>query len=383
MPRKGKPLRLKTIDDDAPPAAPVVRLRNRETESREEPEQNPVRLGAHPAERQASGPETEPLVSRRLDLPSREDLELRTHQPGIEALIEIDNANPDALEQNWGEETAARQPIPWGWFVLLGLIIAGALVWSLTRVKDAEAQSEIIRMETDSALVEDQKQEQEATRLIERIDQKLKMFFAATSVESLIGMVRHPERVGPLMIDHYSKHPLSPSPLKRTRSLQPLTINDLTHFWVASVELADGSKRNLILEITANGSPRIDWETLVCHQPMDWDDFVRERPEGESLDFRVYFELDHLFSHEFSDPDRWACFRLTALDSEETLFGYVPADSPELPELIGLLQANGGQRVSAILRLHIPQGLASRRGVVIEKLVSTRWIYVNPPDPES
>jgi hypothetical protein len=116
---------------------------------------------------------------------------------------------------------------------------------------------------------------------------------------------------------------------------------------------------------------------------MAWDEFVRERPAGHSMDFRVYVERDHFFSHEFADPNRWACFRLTALDSEETLFGYISTDSAELPKLAGLLDGGGGTRASVVLRLHIPEGLASRRGVVIEKLIAPRWIYLDPPDQES
>jgi hypothetical protein len=196
-------------------------------------------------------------------------------------------------------------------------------------------------------------------------------------------MVRHPERVGPLMHAYYAKHPVSPGLLRRIRSLQPLTLDNRADFWMASVELADGSRRELIFEITGTLTPLIDWETLVCHQPMAWDDFVNERPAGQSLDFRVYVEPDHFFSHEFADADRWACFRLTALDSEETLFGYLAKDSPELPKLASLLEGGGGTRASAILRLHVPEGLASRRGVVIEQLISPRWIYLDPPDPES
>jgi hypothetical protein len=382
MRREEKPVRLRTVDDDAPPAAPVVRLRNRETAARGN-EEKPVRLGAHPLDPPTTGPGAQAEVSRRLDLPSREELELRTHQPGIEALIENEASNPDALEQNWGDESGARQPIPWGWFVLLGMIIAGALTWSLTRVKEAENQSDLIRIETDTVLVDEQQEEMEATQLIERIENTLKRFFAANSVESQTRMVRHPERVGPLMHAYYAKHPVSPGPLRRIRSLQPLTLDNRADFWMASVELADGSRRELIIEITADQSPLIDWETLVCHQPMAWDEFVHERPAGESMDFRVYVEHDHFFSHEFADANRWACFRLTALDSEETLFGYLAKDSPELPKLAGLLEGGGSTRASVILRLHVPEGLASRRGVVIEQLISPRWIYLDPPDPES
>lgn len=91
-------------------------------------------------------------------------------------------------------------------------------------------------------------------------------------------------------------------------------------------------------------------------------------------------EPDHFYSHEFADSDQWTCFRLTALNSEETLFGYARVDSPEAAEILRQVQLNRGGGVSLILRLVVPDGLASRRGVVIEKVRNARWIYLDPPD---
>ena len=372
MPREEKPVRLRPVDDEAAPA-PVVRLSNRETEASGR-DNKPVQLKLH------KGEELPNQVSRRLDVPSREELELRTHQPGIEALIETDSFNPDALEQQWGEEAVNRNPIPWGWFVLLGLLLAAALIWSLTRVKEGETQVEQVRVTTESALVDEQQEIEEATLLIERIEGALRRYFAGSTVESLARQVRHPQRVVPLMRAHYPSSGVATVPLRSIRMLQPLTLDNRGNFWMASVILADGSTHNLVLEIDPTGRPLIDWETLVCHQPMPWDEYVRQRPTGTSMDFRVYLERDNFHSHEFADSNRWASFRLTALDSEETLFGYVAVDSDELPKLLALLDADPGRRVSVILRLLIPEGLSSRRGVVIEKLLSPRWIYLESPD---
>ena len=80
------------------------------------------------------------------------------------------------------------------------------------------------------------------------------------------------------------------------------------------------------------------------------------------------------------NAERWTCFRLTALNSDETLFGYAPAGSAEAQALLRLTSLNGGQPATLLLRLGIPEGLLSRRGVVIERLLSTRWLYLDPPD---
>jgi len=121
----------------------------------------------------------------------------------------------------------------------------------------------------------------------------------------------------------------------------------------------------------------------VCFQPMPWDDFARQRPTGEAWDFRVYAQPDNFYSHEFADSNQWVCFRLMAPDSEQALFGYARVGSAAAVELLDLVQSGGGGKVSVILRLGVPEGLKSRRGVVIEKVVSPRWLYLDPPDSGS
>ena len=374
MAREDKPLRLRTVDDETEEAVPVVRLKNRETEARER-DAKPVRLGAAEADPDAP--------SRRLDLPSREEIELRTHQPGIELLIEPEIANPDLVEENWGEATVRRNPIPWGWFALIGLTITGAVIWSLTRVEKADEQLNQIREATHSVLVDEEKEELEAAQLVDRIERQLRAWFSAGSVDLLAGMVRHSERVLPLMKEYYRDKPVFSAKLKSIKVMQPLTLDNRGNFWMASVVLEDNRTRNLIVEIDEDGRPRVDWETFVCHQPMSWDEFVTQRPTGSSMDFRVYVERDSFYSHEFADSDQWTSFRLTALDSEETLFGYAHAGSDESKAIEQLIRQNPAGRATLILRLSIPEGLASRRGAVIEKLVNARWLYLEPPDTGS
>lgn len=371
MAREHKPVQLRPIDDEAAkPAAAVIRLQNPATAGQER-DAKPIRLTLH-------GGESD--VSQRLELPTREDVELRSHQPGIDAIIETTPVNPDLLEQNWGTNSSRRHPIPWGWFALICVAIISAVAWSLTRVEKADVKAEQIRIETQSSLVDEARETREASELIDRIDKTLRDFFDANSVDAQARLVRHPERVTPLMRRYYANKPVFTGRVRTIKSLQPLTLENHGNFWMSMVVLSNSQTRHLILEIQASGEPRIDWETMVCDQPMKWDDFVAQRPSGRSLDFRVYVERDNLYSHEFKDTTRWVCFRLTAPESVETLFGYAPANSELAQTLTKLLEKNPTHQTSLILRLGIPQGLQSRRGVVIEKLLNKRWLYLEPPD---
>ncbi len=366
MAREDKRVELKPVDDTPEPEVAVIRLESDETRQRAKP----VRLGV---------PETETGVSQRLDVPAREEYETRTHQPGIEALIENEAVDPNFLEQDWGSESTRHKSTPWGWFVLIGLILASGAIWSLSGVKKSEVKAAEIRVAADTSIDQEAKEELEASQLIDRMEAVTRKFFATTSVDALARLSRHPERVRPLMESYYGGKPIPPQQLTRPPLLQPLTMDNRANFWMGSVDLADKTKRNLIIEILGDGEPRIDWETLVCYQPMKWDTFATERPAGKSMDFRVSMERDNFFSHEFADATQWNCFRLTALNSDETLFGYTKVGDEISNSLLALIQQNRGRRTAVILRLNIPEGIQSRRGVVIEKMLSPRWLYINPP----
>ncbi|MEO6473598.1 hypothetical protein [Luteolibacter sp.] len=371
MAREEKRFELRPVDEEADVRPPVViRLESEETLQRAKP----ARLGVPPVENK---------LPQRLDLPSRDQVEMRTHQPGIEALIETDAGNPDLLEANWGAQSSHHRSIPWGWFVLIGLLLAGGVVWSLSRVNESDDKAHEIRIAAENVLIDDEKEDREAAKLIDTIHDTTRKFFDATTIDSLLKFVRQPDRVRPLMERYFADKPVASHHLREFRMLQPLTLENHGNYWMATVELDNRDRSNLLLEIMPSGEALVDWETLVCYQPMKWDDFATKKPRGASMNFRVYVEQDNFFSHEFADSDRWNCFRLTALDSDETLFGYVHSDSPLSQELIEQLQRNNGHKASMILRLVIPEGIQSHSGVIIEKLMSPRWLYMNPPESGS
>jgi len=368
MAREYKPVELRPVDDGTAQPAAVVRIENRATEGLEK-DSVPIRLG--PAE--PTG------VHHRLDLPTREDSELRTYQPGIESIIELEGVAMEQLEEYWGDDSTGRNPIPWGWFALIGLTIAGAALWALTSVQDADVQAIQIRSATASALIKDAKEELAARQLIDRIHHTLTDFFNATSVEALVPVVRQAERVAPLMHRYYAARPLSLKPLQAVSLLEPLTLDNYANFWLASVVLADHSTRDVIVETTDSGAARIDWETAVCYQPMNWDDFIAHRPAGSAMEFRLNVEPDNYYNHEFGDSKRWKCFRLTATGSEQSLYGYAPAGSTAAQDIQRQIEHNGGHKTALILRLRFAPAQHSPNGVVLEKLLSPRWIYVTPP----
>lgn len=345
-----------------------------------------IRLGAKEAaaaEKGTRGMKRNPEpASHRLHVPKRDEFETRSHQPGIEALIEQTTANPDHLEQSWGENVARENRIPWGWFALIGLILAGGVIWSLQGVRQGETKAEQVKAEAEISKNEEAEEVRQASELIESIDATTASFFQAKDISDLLPLVRQPERVKPLMEKYYREHPLTPATVERGRILDPVTLGQNANFWRKSVSLTDGEVRNLIIEITPSGEPKVDWETYVCYQPMAWDKYALDRPQGR-LDFRVYITPDNFFSHEFADSTQWDSFRLTAADSDETLFGYTPKGGELSEKIMELMKETNGEARPMLLRLSVPPEVQSRRGVRIESIRSPLWIYVDPPETGS
>lgn len=367
MARDERPVRLRPVDEESEPAPDVIRLVNLETEA----SGHPVRLVPE-AKFLEPGP--------RLELPSKEEVDLRTHQPSVEVLLDAMEGSLENIEEEWEEAPEKSHPVPWGWFVLVALCVVSAVVWSLMNVKKAEKEIKETRQESISLLDAEEEEERAALKLVDRVDAVARACFVSTSVQELLRHMRQPERVGPMMRDFYQTRPVFTAQVKAMKEIVPLTLGNRGNFMRVAVLLANGEKRNLIVELLESGEPKIDWETMVGYQPMPWTEFAIKRPKGESMDFRVVLSQDNLYSHEFADSSKWSCFKLIASDSEETLFGYAPRGGDLEQAILETIRSNDGRPTSLILRLMVPEGIQSRRGVVIEKLMSSRWIYIEPPD---
>lgn len=401
MPRETKPPAVKPVDDAIEPDKPVVRLVKDEVTLADEDivrlEGNQVRVIKDDIIREERIMRLEkdeivlkvvrervkapPVPEARLEVPDTSDAEAkRSHEPGVEAIIEAPAVDSLTGEAVWGKDEI-RRPLPWGWFVLLALILAGAVAWSVHTILEAREVIIQERQEIVTALAESEATDEELADNLERLNASVRAYCEARTMEELAGVVRHRERVWPLMRDFYQRTPFQRLGYQRYRSVQATLLDSGKPFWIASVDIGDGSAKQLLVEEVGDGVFKVDWETAVTYQPMSWDDYALDRPADTLLDFRVAVVEDNFFSHEFADSNRWASFRLTVPGSTEFLWGYAPREGETEQLLRRVLEAGGpGRPANMILRLGLPAGMASRRGVVIDKVLSTRWVFIVPPE---
>lgn len=368
MAREDKRVELRPVDDTTP-----------------ETEETIIRLGKgdeHTTKVVRVPVPIQPETSHRLDLPDRESHEGPSQEPGMEALLDVYDANRDLLEHGWAAKAEEHKHIPWGWFVLIGVVIVGTLGWSLTHMRKGQAKVQEVQATTENLIKEEAKEEEAANRLLEDMDKVSAQFLEATSIDELLKVSRFPDRVRPLMEKYYSDKGVTPSEVERPRMLRPLTLDRYANFWMKSLEIKGGEMKNLILEVDDEGVPKVDWETFVCYQPMGWEEYAETRPQGSSMVFRVYTEKDDFFSHEFADEETWNCYRLTTRESQEPLYGYAKKGSEIAAEIDFYVSRNGGKPAALILKLSLAEGLKSRRGMEIEKVMAPRWIYVTAPAGE-
>lgn len=369
--------KLRVIEDEDVPAESVIRL------GKEKPEKAPAqRLQQDPVPTVRPVPEPRPVVpeaASRLESVTREHFEGRSVEPGVEAIYDPQTTQ-ETIEQPWGGQEKQVSGIPYGWFVLIGLLVAGGGIWSILKMKEGEKKVTVAHETVREKVVQAEKEEADARELVDEVETVVRNYLAADTLEKITPLIRQPERVRPLIEKTWQTEPKKAAKFLRLKMFQPANIEGKP-FWVVSAEVADGPAENLLLEQTGDAEVKVDWETHVCYQPMAWGDFIVARPSDQSYDFRVFVMRDSFYSHEFSDSSKWRSFRLTTKNSVEHLFGYVAAGSEMAKQLDDACAGSPRNMASAILRLRFLPEAGSPRGVVIEKMVAPRWVYaVEPSD---
>ena len=149
------------------------------------------------------------------------------------------------------------------------------------------------------------------------------------------------------------------------------------------------SRRNGLMSVAfrrdAEGHVRLDWESLVGHSAMTWQEF-REKRVSEPALFRGYIIKDDYFNFEFTDEKKYRSFRVFSPDGAWALSAFCEKDSPEgraLEKLFAALEApkagpsaTGAAPVKHLpvsLRLAFPEKAQSDHCVWIREIVGGQW----------
>lgn len=331
----------------------------------------------------------------RLDAPKRVVIEKKEalsedrampHMMGEAEKVEEAKAKSIDPEQAWLDEAEEKdvRSVPMGWFVLLGLVLAGVLFWVVRQNMVADSSPEGVEAEStpiveDGELplsrIEEMEKKAKAKEHFEEMERVIAAFLGAKSVEERAKYVRDPERVLPLMEDYYSRHELQSFEYDGVEEYHVISLNNFP-FLALSVGVKEGTDKPILIEDGKAGM-KVDWEAVVCYQPTDVGSFI-ENKVTEPTDLRVYARRDLFYAFDFADEKKYACFQLSFRDSDHTIFGYVERGTPVYQEFQKMFRGGNMKQTSAlILSVAFEPGSRAPRSVKIHDLVSRLWAY--PP----
>ena len=320
---------------------------------------------------------------------SKADEEVAVLQPDDESLAIAKMLNPDVSQIIYGETDDDTEALwgritnmpPLGWLILAGLILCGIGIWATFNLLKARPVIEAAKLEKNEHLIDIEKEHKEDKKILLNMEDSVRGYLAADSLEKILPFVRHQDRVKPLMEHYYSQHNFEPDDFKNFSRIRSMGLENQP-FVYGKVSLTDGSTRKLLIEELTDGSFRVDWESDVCYQPMEWDQYIKSRP-FQATDMRVKITPDTFYAYEFKDESRFQCYRITTRNSDQHLFGYALKSSPAAKAINKLMQKSqqhgGGKNEPMILRLSFPEKTNSKKCVWIDALLAPRWTYVDPP----
>ncbi|MES2981406.1 MAG: hypothetical protein V4727_03750 [Verrucomicrobiota bacterium] len=312
----------------------------------------------------------------RLEVKDRSELKFRTHEPKLEEWAGQEDAT---LEDEWNTHKEPTR-VHMGFWISIGLIFLAGIGWLVFEITHLKKQQITAKADIVSEKEREEQAERDALQTIATIKDAVRQFYGAKSVDEMSKYVRETKRVRPMMLGFYSKNPIVASEVVTFVDMNPLTIGSRGGFWVVLTKLSSGVDGKLVVEVNSPTDAKVDWETHVCAQPMDWERFVKDRPAGYRGDFRVYVEREDFYNYEFADSEKYQAFKLTALNSYEAIHGYALRDEQTFRVIDELLTQNKNQKVPVMLRLYLQEGLQSKSGVLIEEIVAPRWLLMNSPE---
>lgn len=338
-----------------------------EQEGTPAPDQEVVRL---------PGPESGPgqQLDTPLSLMGEEKVRMQVDRE-LKPMEEME-ADPEAAAEELGvawdfDERESEKTTPMGWLVLIGVLLLvmglGGL-FMLIRGEKAVTEKNVVKEEVRM------KQDGDAEKLLERVEQVTRKYLAATSVEEKSRYVRHRARVLPLMREYYRRHELTSARFEAVGDIKPTQVENYPFFVIDGMVEGKSDARLLLVEDCADGELRFDWESEVSYQPMAISDYLEKKPT-EAMDFRVNAALDTFYGYEFSDKERYQSLKLTFRDEDEFLFGYIEKGSAHGRGLTALLGNRKGQ-LPLRLRLRFLPDTGSRRSVLVEKVLASSWIQI-------
>lgn len=316
---------------------------------------------------------TDPALQRKEDAPVRVRKDWRREKAVADLTAwETGEGKPVVrLPGRWS------RTLRWSMTALAGLgvlALAAVLIRMIIAANNTETAS-VGELEGPPALLEDMA----VVDYREEVWEAVVNFTRASTPEEMLPLIRERERVEPLLRAWYAKKPEALNPFEPRRKPEFAELKAVRNFVVFSLELPDYSRHPIALEKTPEGF-LVDWESYAVYSEMPWEELQNERPTAPVL-VRAIMEPVEFLPMNGVDPTTHRCFRLTAPNSEETFYAYLPLGGKMHQDIVKSMLPMPGMRpptsLHAVLRVRYPEENASRKQVLITDYLIKGWVLRN------
>jgi hypothetical protein len=206
-----------------------------------------------------------------------------------------------------------------------------------------------------------------------QITQAVAAFFSAKDVLGKLPYVRNPERVRPLMENYYQREPLNQFKWRDVGKMARLDEPGYRFGYVQAL-FEDATPASLLIEETAQGEYRIDWESLVRYGELSWKDFLQIHPTHPKL-MRLIASRPEGSNSESTA----AVVELRHPVEAGTVLGTFDRTDPKYAPLLEQLEQRAWKDVPVTLRLCYPRPPESNEklNVQIASVEGKGWVILD------
>ncbi len=207
-----------------------------------------------------------------------------------------------------------------------------------------------------------------------QIEQSLRGFFEAASMDQQLVYARDPQRVRPLMENYYRNHPHTPLEWKHLGWILPVEEPGYRLGYAQAV-FNNAEPVSLIIEEMDNGTFRVDWESSVRYGDIDWEEFIKTQPSAPKL-FRVIASKPQNIPPE-APPMGSEMLEIKHPDDNDVIYAYFDRKDPKFQPLLQQLQTGNWKDVPLTLRLCFPGPTGSGKNARIAEVEGKGWLILH------
>ena len=192
-------------------------------------------------------------------------------------------------------------------------------------------------------------------------------FFAATSVDQILPLVRDSEKMKVKIYDYYPDGKIEATTISKFNVFEEISYED--SFIAVSILTTDFEVVQLVFFDGKDGL-KIDWESWVCWSEMPWDKLIESKPQRPIL-IRAKLRTVDYYNYGFTDDTKWSAYQLSSPDGAHTLYGYIERNSL-LDERLRPPEESAS--ITVTLKIRFPEDEENRDQVVIHDMVADGWV---------